>query len=89
MRLRPNFVIALAIKAIYGSIRIGQLRGKAKVLPKTVTPLACVLIRSYSEAESLFNIAMASCTVVINCAGKMMVEFFSVAISAIVCSVRS
>ena len=41
-------------------------------------------IRSYLEAESLFNIAMASCTVVINCAGKMMVEFFSVAISAIV-----
>src|SRR4029077_3135057 len=37
----------------------------------------------YSEAESLFNMAIASCTVVINCAGKMMVEFFSVAISAI------
>ena len=46
-------------------------------------------IQSYLEAESLFNMAMASCTVVINCAGKMMVEFFSVAISAIVCSVRS
>jgi hypothetical protein len=46
-------------------------------------------IRSYLEAESLFNMAIASCTVVINCAGKMMVEFFSVAISAIVCSVRS
>ena len=43
VRLRPNFVIALAIKAIYGSIRIGQMRGTAKVLPKTVTPLACVL----------------------------------------------
>ena len=46
-------------------------------------------IRSYLEAESLFNMAIASCTVVINCAGKIMVEFFSVAISAIVCSVRS
>jgi hypothetical protein len=46
-------------------------------------------IQSYLEAESSFNMAIASCTVVINCAGKMMVEFFSVAISAIVCSVRS
>ena len=46
-------------------------------------------IQSYLETESLFNMAIASCTVVINCAGKMMVEFFSVAISAIVCSVRS
>jgi hypothetical protein len=46
-------------------------------------------IQNYSEPESLFNMAMASWTVVINCAGKMMVEFFSVAISAIVCSVRS
>lgn len=46
-------------------------------------------IHSYLEAESLFNMAMASCTVVINCAGKIIVEFFSVAISAIVCSVRS
>ena len=46
-------------------------------------------LNNYLEAESLFNIAIASCTVVINCAGKMMVEFFSVAISAIVCSVRS
>ena len=44
-------------------------------------------LNNYLEAE--FNIAVASCTVVINCAGKMMVEFFSVAISAIVCSVRS
>jgi hypothetical protein len=35
----------------------------------------------YLEAESLFNMAIASCTVVINCAGKMMVEFFWVAIS--------
>jgi hypothetical protein len=46
-------------------------------------------IQSYLEAESLFNMAIASCTVVINCAGKIIVEFFSVAISAIVCSVRS
>jgi hypothetical protein len=46
-------------------------------------------IRSYLEAESLFSMAIASRTVVINCAGKMIVEFFSVAISAIVCSVRS
>ena len=45
--------------------------------------------KNYLEAESLFNMAIASCTVVINCAGKIMVEFFSVAISAIVCSVRS
>ena len=46
-------------------------------------------LNNYLEAESLFNMAIASCTVVINCAGKIMVEFFSVAISAIVCSVRS
>ena len=36
-------------------------------------------IQSYLEAESLFNMAIASYTVVINCAGKMMVEFFPVA----------
>ena len=46
-------------------------------------------ILSYLEAVSLFNMAIASCSVVINCAGKMMVEFFSVVISAIACSVRS
>ena len=46
-------------------------------------------IQSYLEAESLFNMAIASCTVVINCAAKIIVAFFSVAISAIVWSVRS
>jgi hypothetical protein len=39
---------------------------------------------SYFDAESFDNSAIASCTVVINCAGKMMVEFFSTEISAIV-----
>ena len=39
---------------------------------------------SYFDVESFDNSAMASCTVVINCAGKMMVEFFSTEISAIV-----
>jgi len=41
------------------------------------------------DAESIFSSARASCTVVMNCAGKMMVEFFSVEISAMVWSVRS
>ena len=43
----------------------------------------------YFDAESLASSATASCTVVMNCAGNMMVEFFSMEISAIVCSVRS
>jgi hypothetical protein len=40
-------------------------------------------------AESFDNSAIASCTVVMNWAGKMMVEFFSTEISAMVCRVRS
>ena len=44
---------------------------------------------SYFDAESFDNSRTASCTVVINCAGKMMVEFFSTEISAIVWRVRS
>src|SRR6478609_11593224 len=32
---------------------------------------------SYFDAVSLAKSAIASCTVVMNCAGKMMVEFFS------------
>ncbi len=43
----------------------------------------------YFDAESFDNSPNASCTDVINCAGKMMVEFFSTEISAIVCRVRS
>jgi hypothetical protein len=43
----------------------------------------------YFDTESFDNPAKASCTVVINRAGKMMVEFFSTEISAIDCSVRS
>ncbi len=43
----------------------------------------------YFDAESLDMRAMASCTVVMNWAGKMMVEFFSTEISAMVCRVRS
>ena len=43
----------------------------------------------YLDAESFDKSAIASCTVVINCAGKMMVEFFSTDISAIVWRVRS
>ena len=38
----------------------------------------------YLLCESLCKVVRASCTVVMNWAGKMMVEFFSVAISAIV-----
>jgi hypothetical protein len=43
----------------------------------------------YFDAESFDIRAIASCTVVINCAGKMMVEFLSTEISAIVWRVRS
>ena len=43
----------------------------------------------YFDPESFDNNETASCTVVMNCAGKMMVEFFSTEISAIVCKVRS
>jgi hypothetical protein len=49
---------------------------------ETYAPQERVL--SYFDAASLANIATASCTVVMNCAGKMMVEFFSIEISAIV-----
>jgi len=45
--------------------------------------------RYYLLLESFFIVDIASCTVVMNCAGKMIVEFFSVAISAMVWSVRS
>ena len=44
---------------------------------------------AYRGAESFASAARASCTVVMNWAGKMMVEFFSIEISAMVCSVRS
>ena len=44
---------------------------------------------SYFDAESFDNSPKASCTDVINCAGKMMVEFLSTEISAIICRVRS
>jgi hypothetical protein len=43
----------------------------------------------YFDAESFDSSEIASCTVVMNWAGKMMVEFFSTEISAIVCRVRS
>ena len=43
----------------------------------------------YFVAESFVISATASCTVVMNCAGKMMVEFLSIEISAIVWRVRS
>src|SRR5579871_2905455 len=39
--------------------------------------------------ESCFSSEIASCTVDMNWAGKMMVEFFSIEISAMVCKVRS
>jgi len=45
--------------------------------------------RGGQAAPSERIIFIASCTVVMNCAGKMMVEFFSTLISAMVCRVRS
>ena len=47
------------------------------------------MLPGYFDAESFDISATASCTVVMNCAGKMMVEFFSIEISAIVWRVRS
>ncbi len=47
------------------------------------------MLPGYFDAESFDISATASCTVVMNCAGKMMVEFFSTEISAIVWRVRS
>jgi len=46
-------------------------------------------VQGYFDADSFDSSATASRTVVMNCAGKMMVEFFSIEISAIVCKVRS
>ncbi len=43
----------------------------------------------YFDPASFDISAKASCTVVMNCAGKMMVEFFSIEISAMVWRVRS
>src|ERR1700741_5438259 len=45
--------------------------------------------KGYLGQESLVSCAIASCTVDMNWAGKMMVEFFSTEISAMVCRVRS
>jgi hypothetical protein len=44
----------------------------------------CPIIKNYFDAESFANSAIASCTVVMNCAGNMIVEFLSTEISAIV-----
>ena len=52
-------------------------------------PVCEILSQRYLDAESFDKSSIASCTVVINCAGKMMVEFFSTDISAIVWRVRS
>ncbi len=62
----------------------GPTPGGHQPADRTVTAAS-----SYFDAESLDNSAMASCTVVMNWAGKMMVEFFSTEISAMVCRVRS
>jgi hypothetical protein len=43
----------------------------------------------YFDAASFDISAIASCTVVMNWAGKIIVEFFSTEISAMVCRVRS
>src|SRR3989344_5571761 len=43
----------------------------------------------YFVAESPLITRIASWTVVMNCAGKIMVEFFSTEISAMVCRVRN
>src|SRR5262249_31054630 len=50
---------------------------------------SALLAAGYLEALSFAKVAIASCTVVMNCAGKMMVEFFSTEISTMVCRVRS
>ena len=62
--------------------------GKQKCLTRAIRRRR---IFSYCHlgAASFDSCANASCTVVMNWAGKMMVEFFSIEISAMVCSVRS
>jgi hypothetical protein len=50
----------------------------------SVSPYRGGVSSSYFDAESFDISPKASCTVVMNCAGKMMVEFFSTEISAIV-----
>jgi hypothetical protein len=68
---------------------VAGLAGSVAAARRRAAAAARTHVRGYLDAESFARSATASCTVVMNCAGKMMVEFFSVAISAIVWSVRS
>jgi hypothetical protein len=82
------------ILQMWAGLRVRKLATEAPLRPKSMAPCAgdtklahyCL---SYLDAESFDNSATASCTVVMNCAGKIMVEFFSTDISAIVWRVRS
>jgi hypothetical protein len=56
-----------------------ELMGLWRNYPFEKTIFSC---NSYLLFESCLIVEIASCTVVMNCAGKMIVEFFSVAISA-------
>ena len=83
--LDPISLVAVANADTMGLVRLNKpdlLRAKGLLLS-----LDHAL--NYFDAESFDISAMASCTVVMNCAGKMIVEFFSTEISAIVWRVRS
>jgi len=64
-------------------------RSRISALRASIRATNQALERDHFDAESFDSSAIASCTVVMNWAGKMMVEFFSTEISAMVCSVRS
>jgi hypothetical protein len=66
-------------------VRLANRNGERSDIPDSYSSNR----RDHFDAGPFDKSAIASCTVVMNCAGKMMVEFFSTEISAIVCKVRS
>ncbi len=81
-----NATAPFRIAKAAGAVAAGSLDADFSIAPK---PALKITGPDYFDAETFESIAIASCTVVMNCAGKMMVEFFSTEISAMVCRVRS
>jgi hypothetical protein len=99
LKIAPAF---WALKAYYVRIYIWHrnLGSVSSRVPRAIEPECAASIATeirraprlaarYFDAESCTNNRTASCTVVMNWAGKIIVEFFSTEISAIVWSVRS
>jgi hypothetical protein len=79
-------MLAASASAPPSEVRMSARRPSGRLKqPALMEPGFGILARTiYFDAESFARSAKASCTVVMNCAGKIMVEFFSIEISAIV-----